>query len=197
MPRRYPAYPYVEPIAAGLSQAEIDEIIADLLSQNPGVCLRDGPLDGLCRALNVDIEYSLPPHEMILDVPLERSAVIWLAKNGRPKHDRIAAAIGVGHWILHVPGTREQHPGCGIQALHKPSDRAAQDEARRFAYSLLMPEEMFKNLWYEGRAQLVADSCNVPTQIVYERASLLDLSVEHHDEGSKFEWKERPAIGGF
>jgi hypothetical protein len=196
MPRRYPSYPYVEPIAANVTQEEIDAIIADLLHNHPGVFLREGPLDGLAHALNVDIEYSSPPHEMMLDVPLNKRAVIWLPKNGRPKNDRVAAAIGFGHWILHVPGTREAHPGCGIQALHRPTDWAAQKEARRFAYTLLMPEEDFRNLWYESRAGGVADACNVPTQVVYERASMLDLSQGHDEGGSKYEWKERPSVAG-
>lgn len=195
MPARYPSYPYVEPVAVKPSQEEIDAIVSDLLANNPGVCLREGPLDGLCRALNVDIEYSTPPHEMMLDVPLNKRAVIWLPRNGRPKHDRIAAAIGIGHWIMHVPTTREKHPGCGIQALHHPTDLAAQKEARRFAYALLMPEEDFKTIWYEGRASAVADELNVPTQVVYERASMLDLS-EQEPSGDKYEWKERPSVAG-
>jgi len=198
MPRRYPPYPYVEPIAAHLSQEEIDEVIADLLSQNPQITLKEGgPLDPLARALNVDIEYSSPPHEMMLDVPLDKRAVIWLPRDGRTKHDRVAAAIGIGHWILHVPITREAHPGCGIQALHKPTDRTSQDEARRFAYALLMPEEEFCGYWYEGRAQAVAEGMNVPTQIVYERAAILDLPPETDEEGSKFVWRERPAVSGY
>ncbi|EBA08150.1 ImmA/IrrE family metallo-endopeptidase [Sagittula stellata] len=196
MPARYPDYPYVEPIASNVSQEEIEATISDLLANHPGVCLKEGPLDGLCRALNVDIEYSSPPHEMMLDVPLHKRAVIWLPKNGRPKNDRVAAAIGIGHWILHVPITREKHPGCGVQALHRPKELAAQMEARRFAYILLMPDEAFRNLWYEGRAQAVADVLNVPTQVVYERASMLDLAPPE-SAGDKYEWKERPAIGGY
>ncbi len=198
MPSRYPSYPYVEPVAAKVSQEEIDEIIIDLMSQNPQLTLKEGgPLDPLARALNVDIEYSSPPHEMMLDVPLDKRAVIWLPKNGRMKHDRVAAAIGIGHWILHVPLTREVHPGCGVQALHKPRDLTAQDEARRFAYALLMPGDVFRGLWYEGRVQAVAEGLNVPTQIVYERAAILDLPTENVEDGSKYQWRERPAIGGY
>ncbi len=198
MPRRYPSYPYVEPVAAGLSQDEIDDTVADLMSQNPRIDLREGgPLDPLARALNVDIEYSAPPHEMMLDVPLDRRAVIWLHKDGRPKHDRIAAGMGIGHWILHVPPTRAAHPGCGIQALHRPSDPAAQQEALRFAYTLLMPAEAFKTLWYEGRVQAVADGMNVPTQAVYERATMLDLHTVENRGGDRYEWKERPAVADY
>jgi hypothetical protein len=198
MPCRYPSYPYVEPIVAGLSQAEIDEVIADLLSQNPHISVKGGgPLDPLARALNVDIEYSPPPHEIMLDVPLERRSVIWLPRNGRPKQDRVATAIGIGHWILQVPITREAHPGCGVQALHTPTDRAAQDEARRFACSLLMPEDVFRGFWYEGRAQAVADGLNVPVQTVYERAATLDLALGEDETGHKIVWKERPAIGSY
>ncbi|MBP0481497.1 ImmA/IrrE family metallo-endopeptidase [Sagittula salina] len=197
MPKRYPSYPYVEPVAANLSQPEIESIIGDLLENNPGVCLREGALDGLCRALNVDVEYSSPPHDLMLDVPLDKRAVIFLPRNGRPKHDRIAAAIGVGHWILHVPLTREKHPGCGVQALQTPKDPAAQQEARRFALTLLMPEVDFRELWYEGRAGAVADVLNVPTQVVYERASMLDLTQPDDSGGGRYEWKERPALGGY
>jgi len=191
MPPRYPCYPYVEPLACKVSDEEIEETITDMMSQNPGLTLRDGgPLDPLCRALNVDIEYSGPPHEILLDVPRERKAVIYLPKKGKPRQDRFVAAMGVGHWIMHVPITREANPGCGIQALHMPADRAALKEARRFACALLMPMQEFSNLWYEGRANLVADTLNVPTQVVYERAALLDLP-EDNGQGDKYVWKER------
>lgn len=179
MPSRYPDYPYVEPQAAGVSNAEIEAVIDDMMSQTPGLTLRDGgPLDPLCRALNVDIEYSGPPHEILLDVPCHRKAVIYLPRKGKPRQDRFIAAMGVGHWILQIPATREAHPDCGIQALHYPADRGAQREAMRFARILLMPREEFSSLWYEGRAHLVADTLNVPTQVVYERAAMLDIPME-------------------
>jgi hypothetical protein len=191
MPPKYPNYPYVEPVATGVNDDEIEETIVDMMSQNPGLTLRDGgPLDPLCRALNVDIEYSGPPHQILLDVPLGRKAVIYLPKKGKPRQDRFVAAMGVGHWILQIPTTREANPGCGIQALHLPMDRTALKEARRFACALLMPPEEFCSLWYEGRANLVADTLNVPTQVVYERAATLDLPADH-GEGHKYEWKER------
>ena len=191
MPPKYPNYPYVEPLAAKVTDDDIEETIVDMMSQNPGVTVRDGgPLDPLCRALNVDVEYSGPPHQILLDVPLDRKAVIWLPKKGKPRQDRFVAAIGVGLWILHVPLTREAHPGHGIQALHLPTDRAALREARRFACALLMPKDEFCNLWYEGRANLVADTLNVPTQVVYERAATLDLPADD-GEGDKYQWKER------
>ena len=72
MPARYPDYPYVEPLATNVSQEEMEATISDLLANHPGVGLKEGPLDGLCRALNVDIEYSSPRHEMMLDVPLHK-----------------------------------------------------------------------------------------------------------------------------
>ncbi|MFW2588912.1 ImmA/IrrE family metallo-endopeptidase [Sagittula sp. SSi028] len=196
MPPRYPDYPYVEPMAVNATEDEIENVLADLLANNPGVQLRDGPLDRVCQSLNVDLEYSLPPHEILLDVPLNRRAVIWLPKNGRPKHDRVAAAIGIGHWILHVPYTREKHPGCGIQALQHPSSKEALQEAKRFALALLMPENDFKALWYEGRARAVADELNVPTQTVYERAAMLDLT-DMDTGGDKYEWKDRASSAGF
>lgn len=191
MPPRYPSYPYVEPLATGASDEEIEDTIFDMMSQNPGVTVKDGgPLDPLCRALVVDIEYSGPPHEILLDVPLDRKAVIYLPKKGKPRQDRFMAAMGVGHWILHVPVTREAHPGCGIQALHSPTKRDALREARRFACALLMPREEFLTLWYEGHAKLVADTLNVPTQMVYDRATVLDLPNDDA-AGDKYEWKQR------
>ncbi|MFZ7092195.1 ImmA/IrrE family metallo-endopeptidase [Primorskyibacter sp. 2E233] len=178
MPRAYPKYPYVETMAAGLSENEIVQAIDDMLSQNPTLSLRDGgPLDKLCRALNVDVEYSDSPNEILLDVPLDRHAVIWLPKRGKPRHDRMTLATGIGHWLLHVPITREAHPRNGIQALYTPSDKTALREARLFAFDLLMPAESFTTLWYEGRAQLVAETLNVPTQAVYDRAKWLDLTA--------------------
>ncbi|WGW04089.1 ImmA/IrrE family metallo-endopeptidase [Tropicibacter oceani] len=182
MPRAYPDYPYIEPIAANLSEAEIVQMVEDMLSQNPTISLNDGgPLDKLCRALNVDVEYSDAPNEILLDVPLNRHAVIWLPRRGKPRQDRMTLATGIGHWLLHVPVTREAYPHNGIQALYSPTDTKALREARLFAFDLLMPEETFTNLWYEGRAQLTAETLNVPTQAVYDRARWLDLtSVGDH-----------------
>ncbi|WP_323770529.1 ImmA/IrrE family metallo-endopeptidase [Antarctobacter sp.] len=199
MPPKYPSYAYVEPQATGASDAEIEEIIDDLVAQSPGMKLPHGdPMDPICRAMNVDLEYSSPPHEILLDVPVERKACIWLPKKGKPRQDRFMAAMGVGHWILHVPVTREAFPGCGIQALLRPTDRAAQAEAVRFARILLMPREEFCSLWYEGRANLVADTLNVPTQVVYERAAMLDIPTDD-GQGNKFEWKSRAQVssGGY
>ncbi len=179
MPRKYPSYPYHEPVPCGMNDEEIHEVVRDLMSQNPTLTLRDGgPLDPLCRALNVDLEYSDIPNEVLLEVPVDKKAVIWLGKNGKPRHDRLATAIGVGHWILHVPVSIEKNPGCGMQALYSPTEKEAQQEAKRFALALLMPQESFKSLWYEGKAQLVADTLNVPTLAVYDRAKMLRLDVD-------------------
>jgi hypothetical protein len=195
MPRRYPHYAYVETMPANLSEEEIEETVDDLVSQTPGVTVMDGaPLDRVCRALAVDLEYSPPPYDLVLDVPLDRTAVIWLPRRGKPRHDRYATAIAIGHWILHVPGTREAFPGCGVQALRQPTEPKALIEARHFAYSLLMPKDLFTNLWYEGKATLVAETLNVPTQVAYERAKLLDIHNEDDGEGGRYEWKQRPQI---
>lgn len=196
MPPRYPSYPYVEPQAIGVTDAEIEETIADMVSQTPGMTLPYGdPLDPICRALNVDIEYSGPPHEILLDVPLGRKACIWLPRKGKPRQDRFMAAVGIGHWILHVPVTREAHPGSGVQAIHVPTDRGARQEAIRFARILLMPKETFVSLWYEGRANLVADTLNVPTQVVYERATMLDIPTDD-GQGDVYKWKSRAQVPG-
>ncbi|WP_425100391.1 ImmA/IrrE family metallo-endopeptidase [Tropicibacter sp. S64] len=177
MPRAYPRYPYIEPIAADMTEEEIVQTIDDMMSQNPGLTLRDGgPLDKLCRALNVDVEYSESPNEILLDVPLDRHPVIWLPKLGKTRQDRMTLATGLGHWLLHIPKTRELHPGVGIQALYHPTDGKALREARIFAFDLLMPADTFKTLWYDGKAQLVAETLNVPTQAVYDRAKWLDLT---------------------
>ncbi|MFW2542975.1 ImmA/IrrE family metallo-endopeptidase [Primorskyibacter sp. 2E107] len=177
MPRAYPTYPYIEPLSADMTEEEIVQLINDMMSQNPGLSLRDGgPLDKLCRALNVDVEYSEMPNEILLDVPLDRRPVIWLPKMGRTRQDRMTLATGLGHWLLHIPKTREMHPNVGIQALYHPTDKVALREARIFAFDLLMPQETFTTLWYEGKAQLVSETLNVPTQAVYDRAQWLDLT---------------------
>lgn len=177
MPRKYPSYPYIEPMVCGKSDEEIEAIVRKLLAQNPDLSVQDGgPMDALCRALEVDVEYSDVPNEILLDVPLDRNAVIFLPKNSKTRHDRLATATGLGHWLLHVPPTRKARPDVGIQALYNPTDTKAFDEARRFAFALLMPMEAFKSLWYEGGGQLTAETLNVPTQSVYDRAKILDLA---------------------
>ncbi|PYG34538.1 ImmA/IrrE family metallo-endopeptidase [Pelagimonas varians] len=177
MPRKYPTYPYIEPVTCGKSDEEIALIVRKLTAQNPELSMQDGgPLDSLCRALEVDVEYSDQPNEVLLDVPLARNAVIYLAKDAKTRHDRLATATGLGHWLLHVPPTRKAHPDFGIQALYAPTNPDAFQEARRFAFALLMPIEAFKSLWYEGGGQLTAETLNVPTQSVYDRAKTLELS---------------------
>ena len=177
MPKIHPDFPYFEPVAVDLSDEEIDAAIEDLLSQNPGLTPSDGgPLDGLCRALAVDVEYSGQPNDILLDVPAHGRPVIWLPRRGKTRQDRITLAVGLGHWVLHVPQTRDAHPGAGIQALYRPTDPRARQEAQRFASRLLMPEIIFTSLWYEGRATLVVDTLNVPTQAVYDRAKALLLT---------------------
>jgi len=179
MPKPYPSYPYVEPLPSDVTDAEIEREIEDMLSQNPGISVRDGgPLDRLCQALNVDVEYSAPPNDILMDVPLDGRAVFWLPRNGKPRQDRMALATGIGHWILHVPLTRDVHPRSGIQALYAPTNPRPQREAERFAFLLLMPKEAFTSLWYEGRAAHVADVLNVPTQAVYDRAKWLELTSD-------------------
>ena len=187
MPKAHPPYPYVEPLPTGVSDLEIEQVIKDFLSQNPWISLRaGGPLDQVCKALTVDVEYSADPNEILLDVPADGRPVIWLAKNGKQRHDRLTTAIGIGHWLLHVLPTREARPGKGIQALYKPTDGTARAEARRFAYALLMPSNEFIALWYQGRATLTADTLNVPTQAVYDRARglLLTRADEEEDGGT-------------
>ncbi|KUF12679.1 ImmA/IrrE family metallo-endopeptidase [Pseudoponticoccus marisrubri] len=193
MPRKYPDYPYVEMVAAGLPAAQIDAAAMALRRRFPEIALdRGDPLDPLCRALGVDLDYAGPPHEIVLDVPAEGRPVLYLPRLGRTRQDRVDAAMGIGHWILHVPPTRLAHPGAGMQALVEPTDPALLDEARRFALALLMPEPVFWELWYEGRAGAVAETLNVPTQFAYERAATLD--VGHHDpDGAGPVWTDHPA----
>ncbi len=182
MPRKNPPYPTVEPSACNLTDEQIASHIEDLQSQSPGVNFTDGGSpDVLCRALNVDIEYSGLPNDILLDVAIDKRPVIWLPRRSKSRQDRMMVAVALGFWIIHVPLTREAHPNCGIQALYDPADASALKEALRFGQTLLMPEDMFKSLWYEGRAQLVADTLNVPTQSVYDRAKGLMLTNEQEE----------------
>lgn len=178
MPRSYPNYPYFEPVASGKTDAQISGIVDKLREQNPTLVMNDGgSLDRLCRAMDVDVEYSKKPCEILLDVPRDRTAVIYLEMNSKMRQDRLATATGIGYWLLHVPPTRKAHPDCGIQALYGSTGTAAYREALTFAYALLMPSDAFKSLWYEGGGALVAETLNVPTQSVYNRAKTLDLSA--------------------
>ncbi|MCT4556628.1 MAG: ImmA/IrrE family metallo-endopeptidase [Pelagimonas sp.] len=196
MPRKHPSYPYVEVSACHVTDHEIEETIRDMLSQHPGVTVRDGgPLDPVCRAVNVDLEYSDIPNEVLLEVPLDRGPVIWLPRNAKPRHDRLAAATGIGHWILHIPEDRAKHPNFGIQALYEPSNPEAHSEARRFALALLMPEDVFESLWYEGKAHLVANTLNVPTASAYERARMLGMDRESESEDTPEEMDFTDPLG--
>ncbi|MCT4556241.1 MAG: ImmA/IrrE family metallo-endopeptidase [Pelagimonas sp.] len=197
MPRAYPSYPFVEARSPGYTDDEIEQAVEDMLSQNPQISIQDGgPLDSICRALNVDVEYALSPSEILIEAPLDRRAVIWLPNHGKTRHDRLTLATGIGHWLLHVPFTREAKPSHGIQALARPSDPAPLEEARRFGRALLMPIDLFTALWFEGRAQLVAETLNVPTQSVYDRAKDLTLEFDNVQAEEEIQKAEAPAPSG-
>jgi Zn-dependent peptidase ImmA (M78 family) len=199
MPRKHQAYPYVEVGSTGITDQELTDMVTDMVSQNPQYDAKHtGTMDLLCQQTNVDIEYSDVPNEILLEKPLDSRAVIWLPKKGKIRQDRLAAATGIGHWLIHVPPTQKKHPNCGMQALYQPTDPAASQEAYRFALTLLMPEAEFKSLWYEGRAKLVADTMNVPTLSVYDRAKMLriDQDENHSDDSSSMQFVDPLGILG-
>ena len=176
MPKKYPDYPYREPAPAGLTDPQIVAIIDDLMTQNPWAqALDGGPLDALCRALTIDLEYSGFPNEVLMDVPRYGKPVVWLDRNSKTRYDRFAVAIALGHWVMDVLPHRDPKPDYGIQALYDPSEPLARSEARKFAFELLMPSAQFQELWHAGRAQMVSDRYNLPTQLVYDRAKMLML----------------------
>ena len=173
MPARHATYPYVEPIAVELPTDTI-EATAEDFAERYGY--RSGhSLEDLCRAAGVDTEYSHHPNEILLDLPLEGRPVIWLPRDGRKREDRVAIATALGYWALHVPGTRNANPGCGVQALYDPTSTIAAQEAENFGLALLMPQTAFRAAWYEGRAQTAAALFDVPTKTVYLRAERLLL----------------------
>lgn len=181
MPKKYPDYPYREPEPAGHSDPQIIAIIDDLMTQNPWAQVLDGgPLDALCRALTIDLEYSGAPNEVLMDVPRGGRPVIWLDRNSKTRYDRFTVAIALGHWVMHVLPLREPKPDYGIQALYSPSRPEARQEATQFAFDLLLPSAEFQDLWHSGRAQLVSDRFNLPTKLVYDRAKMLMLE-DHED----------------
>lgn len=176
MPKRYPDYPYIEPICSQLTEERIVSIVADLISSDPWARAMDGgPLDPICRSLSIDLEYSDSPNEVLLDVPREGRPVIWLARNGKTRYDRFTVAIALGHWVLHVAPRRKPEPDHGIQALYEPTEPRARNEAERFAFELLLPAPVFREMWQGGRAQTISEKVNLPTQLIYDRAKLLML----------------------
>lgn len=173
MPARRLSYPYVEPNATRQTRLEI-EVLADRHARKWGY--RDGKsLDEVCKAAGVDIEYSHHPNEVMLDVPLEKRAVIWLPRAGRKRDDRVIIATALGHWAIHVEETRKAKPGCGIQALYDPDTQEAREEATAFGLAFLMPAEEFVTSWSQGRSQAASDKFDVPTKITYLRARNLEL----------------------
>jgi Zn-dependent peptidase ImmA (M78 family) len=174
MPAKRLSYPYVEPNAARKTPLEI-EILADLCAHKWGY--RSGkPLDEVCTAAGVDIEYSKRPNEIMLEVPLEEQPVIWLPRPGRKRDDRVIVATALGHWAIHVDKTRKANPGCGIQALFEPDSNQALKEANAFGMAFLMPAEEFSASWSHGRSQAASVLFDVPTKIAYLRAKNLELS---------------------
>ena len=173
MPAKRLPYPYVEPEATQKTRLEI-EVFAERLAHEWGY--RNGEsFDAVCKTAGVDIEYSHPPNEIMLDIPLEKQPVIWLARRGRKRDDRVIIATALGHWALHVQETCEANPGCGVQALYQPEARDALDEAKAFGLAFLMPSEEFATYWSQGRSQTASDRFDVPTKIAYLRAQSLEL----------------------
>lgn len=173
MPARRLPYPYFEPDAACKTPLEI-EVLADRCAHEWGH--RNGkPMDEVCTAAGVDIEYSYRPNEIMLEIPLEEQPVIWLPRTRRKRDDSVIIATALGHWALHVEKTRKANPGCGIQALYEPSTSQAREEANAFGMTFLMPTKEFIDLWRQGRSQAVSDHFDVPTKIAYLHAKNLEL----------------------
>lgn len=174
MPARYPPYPYYEVISFGATTEQI-MLCSDELAQHIGY--RAGAsIEEICHASGIEIEYSGEPNEVLLDARPGAQPIVWLPRNGRRKDDRLAVCTALGHCTLHLERTRDQHPGCGVQALYNPVDAGARYEARLFGFNLLMPPDAFRNAWYEGRATAAAEFFDVPTSTAYERATDLNLT---------------------
>jgi Zn-dependent peptidase ImmA (M78 family) len=173
MPAKRLPYPYVEPRAAGIPRTQI-EGLARQKARDWGFHI-GGPLDAVCKEAGVDIEYSRPPNEILLEVPLEKRPVIWLPHVARKKDDRVTVATALGHWALHVETARKENPGCGIQVLYKPESNDASDEAHVFGLVFLMPSQEFVEAWLQGRSQAAAERFDVPTKFAYLRAQSLEL----------------------
>ena len=177
MPRKYPDYPYREPEPAGLSPTEITTFVQDLCKSEPwNHAPEGGPLDALCRALDLDLEYAAPPNEVMLDVPREGRPVVWLDRNSKTRYDRFSVSTALGHWMLHVQPLRSQNLDYGIQALYASTDTPARTEARIFAFELLLPSPDFQDIWFKRRPQILSEDFNLPTHLIYERAKMLLLS---------------------
>lgn len=173
MPAKRAPYPYVEIKATQKSRDEI-EAIASHRAHDWG--FRSGAsLDAVCKNAGVDIEYSRRPNEILLEVPLDKRPVIWLPHVARKKDDRVTLTTALGHWALQVEKTREDNPGCGIQALYKPDTTDASDEAHAFSLAFLMPRQEFVEIWIAGRSQAASEHFNVPTKIAYLRAQAVEL----------------------
>lgn len=173
MPARRPSYPFVEPETAGQDSLDI-ETLSDQCAHKWGY--RSGKsLDEVCLTAGVEIEYSHRPNEIMLEVPMKKTPVIWLPRPGRKRDDRMIIATALGHWALHLDETRTANPGCGVQALYEPSSNQARDEARAFGMAFLMPAEEFLVSWSEGQSRAVSDRFDVPTEFAYLRAKNLDL----------------------
>lgn len=174
MPAKRPPYPYVElQIATGNPPSEIERLAdrdADAWGYRSGKSL-----DEVCKNAGVDIEYSNKPNDILFEVPLDARPVIWLPRNGRKRDDRVIVATALGHWAMHVDAARAANPGCGIQALYEPADKAAQEEANVFALAFLMPSQEFVSSWCAGKSQAASDRFDVPTKAAYLRAKVLEL----------------------
>lgn len=173
MPSKRLPYPFVEPDAVRLTRLEI-EALAEKHASEWGY--RDGSsMEEVSKNAGVDIEYSHPPNEILLEVPLDMRPIVWLPRKGRKKDDRVTVATGFGHWVLHIQEAQAAHPGCGIQALYDPTSPEARAQAQEFGLAFLMPSNAFTEAWCEGRSQAVADRFDVPTTMTYLRAKSLDL----------------------
>ena len=174
VPAKRPTYPYVEPELSGRTSLEI-EILADRMANDWGYRDRKS-LDEVCTKAGVDIEYSHHPNEILLEVPIDDRAIVWLPRKGRKREDRVNIATALGYWTLHIEKTRDAHAGCGIQALYEPTSEDAKKEAVAFALGFLMPKAEFVDAWSEGRSQAASDAFDVPTTVTYWRAESLEIS---------------------
>lgn len=93
--------------------------------------------------------------------------------------DNFTIAHELGHWLLHWPLVKKEHPGEGMRATRRvdESDKnlvRCEWEANWFASAFLMPSEEFKLAYSRGVA---SETFGVTSAAVEVRARTLGISV--------------------
>lgn len=125
---------------------------------------------------------SVPSPEISLEVFGLSDFTIYNGQMTSFLFDRFAAAVALGHYVLHFPRVYTLPKTCGLQVIKSAehpdaTSRQAVFEAMWFATELLMPEQAFRDNFASGGVDRVCTVLSVSRGHAETRAKGLGMMV--------------------